>query len=114
MHTKRTPISRESRWRVTPFAVKLWAQILELQQQPRNEHGELASDADRDALRDTWFALAAEIGANKFLHEPHRVIGNQPWSWIHDPGQLRNWEESSAIRDLLNFALLGQPRVATG
>src|SRR5262249_11222360 len=112
--SKRVPINRELRWKISPFAIKLWAQILELQQQPRDQHGELASDADRDALRDAWFALAAEIGANKFLHEPHRVIGIQPWSWTRDPGQLRNWEESRQIRDLLNFALLGQPRVAPG
>jgi|SRR5262245_42993071 len=111
---KRTPINREQRWRITPFATRLWAQILELQQQPRDQHGDLASEADRDALHHTWVALAHEIGANKFLHEPHRVIGNTPWSWIHDPGQLRNWEESRQIRDLLNCALLDQTRVAAG
>jgi hypothetical protein len=111
MPTKRTAIVRESRWRVTPFAIKLWAQILELQQQPRDRHGELASDSDRNALRETWNALAADIGASKFLHEPHRIKGDRPWDWIHDTYQLQMWEESRQVRDALNCALLAQTQV---
>jgi hypothetical protein len=111
MTTKRVQISRPSRWRISPFAVKLWAQMLELEQGQRNRHGELVSEADRDALRDTWIALAAEIGASKFYHEPHRILDDrQPWPWVHDAGQLQNWEESRQIRDLLNAALLETAR----
>jgi hypothetical protein len=85
----------------------IWRLVLELQQQPRDGHGELCEE-DRVALRDATAELARVVGFSKFELEPG-TCPDEPWPWAvatNNSVQLRRWQESKQIRDALNAALL--------
>jgi hypothetical protein len=108
MPTRRIPLQRATRWRVSPSALAIWRTILEIQAQPRDRRGEFLSEENRVAERDAVVALAAEMGFCKLTVEPHRVE-DEPWSWIHDNQvQMERWALGKQIRDALNAALLAE------
>jgi hypothetical protein len=105
MVTRRIPLQRHTRWRVSATALQIWRTILEIQAQPRDARGDL-SEADYAAERAGVDALAAAMGFSRLTIEPHRVQ-DQPWNWITDNQvQMERWAEGKEIRDVLNRALM--------
>jgi hypothetical protein len=84
----------------------IWQRVLELQAR---------GEPDWQALRAGLAKLGACLGYDHLVIEPHRVVGDKPWLWIHEKCQLERWQRSRQIRDALNAALLAQTqKVAAG
>lgn len=100
MATKRTPLRREQRQRITPEVAALWRRIRQLE-------AEGADDGDSDQRReylDACSELSRVLGVKPWETPPDGARHPEPPAYMRAPDQREDWRRAYELRQSLEEA----------
>ncbi len=101
MTTKRTPLRRDARARITPELVALWLKLKAIRE--AGEHEELEPDGRRVEYLDALHALDRALGIKPWQESPVDVDGPEPPAHMRQH-QQDSWRRAWELRQALEAA----------